>query len=281
MKEKDPLPAPRPAPVTEHRSIWKNLLYTFLGTTLSILLTFGSSQLIQSYRKAQDRKMSALMVIGNVEKFARSLESISVQLATRDTLATLLLNFPTDSLDNEPYNQYLPSIDIVGSFSMLTHDKTVESVFSNSIETWKNMGSFKFIDNVGKCFASMNTIEQDYNDFINGFHSIRMDILQHPDQHPGESESSKYLLSTQYRANMARLHVRSYYYRYLAHYFRYLNEMNMKLMNISEKDMLRFIDENEKTVDIDSDIPRQQTFVTPEVNPDSISDPLGWISKLM
>ena len=60
-----------------------------------------------------------------------------------------------------------------------------------------------------------------------------------------------------------------------------LNKTNMKLMKISEKELLRFIDESEKAVDVDSDIPRQQSFVTPEVNPDSISDPLGWISKLM
>jgi hypothetical protein len=49
-------------------NFWKNLLRSVLGITISIFLTFGSNALIQWHRKAKDRKMTALMVIGNIEK---------------------------------------------------------------------------------------------------------------------------------------------------------------------------------------------------------------------
>ena len=41
------------------------MLRTVLGTTISIILTFGSSALIQWNRKAKDRKMTAMMVMSN------------------------------------------------------------------------------------------------------------------------------------------------------------------------------------------------------------------------
>lgn len=54
--------------------LWKNLLYTFLGTTISIVLTFGTSQLVHQHRIKRDRNLSAMMVMGSVEKFAQQLE---------------------------------------------------------------------------------------------------------------------------------------------------------------------------------------------------------------
>lgn len=80
--------------------LWKNLLYTLLGTTISILLTFGTTALIQQHRKAQERKLTALSVMGNIEKFASNLEDISQTMATRDTIAIYLLTLPVDSLDS-------------------------------------------------------------------------------------------------------------------------------------------------------------------------------------
>ena len=54
-------------------NLWKNLLYTFLGTTLSILLTFGTSQWLALKKQKEERQLTALMVMGNIEKFAQKI----------------------------------------------------------------------------------------------------------------------------------------------------------------------------------------------------------------
>ena len=72
-------------------NLWKTLLLTFLGTTMSILLTFGSSQLVAQHRQSKDRKMTVLMVMGSVEKFAQKLDQRARQMENYDTMATYLL----------------------------------------------------------------------------------------------------------------------------------------------------------------------------------------------
>ena len=46
-------------------NLWMNLLFTFLGTTLSILLTFGSGMLVEKNKQKEERELTAMMVMGN------------------------------------------------------------------------------------------------------------------------------------------------------------------------------------------------------------------------
>ena len=74
------------------KSFWKGLLLTILGITISIILTFGTNSLIQWHRKTKDRKMTAMMVMSNIESFARTLDTRSERMAPNDSIATWLLN---------------------------------------------------------------------------------------------------------------------------------------------------------------------------------------------
>lgn len=271
---------PEAAQPNKEGKFWKTLLYTFLGTTISILLTFGSSQLMQMHRKAKDRKMTVLMVVGNVEKFARNLENLSKDLGWRDTLAAMLLSIPIDSLDSPTYKPYLEASKIISGLTVINHDRTAEGIFSNSIETWKNTGNFGFIDNVGKCFASMNYIEEDYHTYATAFREIQQKIMQTPDAYEGETEYSKYLHSLEYRDALTTLHNRTSYYRYLACFIRYLNKINLQLMDISEEEMIKFIEENDNDFELDDPVPKQTDFMMPEVNVDSIKEPVEWLKEL-
>ena len=116
--------------VREKKShLWKNLLYTFLGTTLSIVLTFGTSQWLALKKQKEERQLTALMVMGNIEKFAQKIDQIAAQFEWRDTLATYMLNVPMDSLDSEHCSEMLKTMP---PFIILSYDKSVENVFSNS-----------------------------------------------------------------------------------------------------------------------------------------------------
>ena len=147
-----------------NKSMWKELLLTFLATTISIVLTFGTAHLLDVRQRKKDRKMSALMVTGNVERFARVLDGLADDLMQRDTVASWLLGLPLDSLDKVSHHTMVEAVNAVISLPQLSHDRTAENIFSNSIETWKNMGNFNFIDRVGQSFSEMNECEKTYNE---------------------------------------------------------------------------------------------------------------------
>ena len=50
---------------------WKQLGMLILGTTVSLVLTFGTAQLIEKHQRSQDRRLTALMVMSNIESFAQ------------------------------------------------------------------------------------------------------------------------------------------------------------------------------------------------------------------
>lgn len=270
---------PQTDPVNSGSKLWKTLLFTFLGTTMSIVLTFGASQLVQQQKKVKDRELTTLMVISSVEKFAQTLDNIASEIAWRDTLATMLLAIPMDSLDNPEHEQLVSMLVMVGSLPQLSYDKSAEQIFSNSMETWKNLGNFRFINNVGKCFDAIKYIQEDYTSFIEGNVEAINRVTDRPDEYAGESKYSKALHDPLVRSNLSQLHKRSDYYRYLAECLRYLNSMSMSLMNVSEETILDFITKNEEEMDTDRDVPYQQNFTTPKVSVDSLPEFSTWIQS--
>ena len=81
------LNVPEGLPKGNGNNFWKGLLRTILGITISIILTFGTNGLVLQYRKEKDRKMSAMMVMSNIESFARTLETRSDRMAPTDSIA--------------------------------------------------------------------------------------------------------------------------------------------------------------------------------------------------
>ena len=259
-----------PAPVDKSSNLWKNLIYTFLGTTISILLTFGSGSLIQMHHQAQSRRMTAMMVISHIESCAQKMEDIASQMKWRDTIATYMLSIPMDSLDN-PEN--LPIISAMRHPDMISLDKTIETAFSSTIETWKDMDNFGFINSVGRCFSLIKVVEDNYNNYIESYFQPIREVNQHPDNYSGNSIYSKYLHNKEYRKILQNIHNRSDYYMYFADKIRVCNSINMKLMDISDKDLEKFLEESDVESIIPADsIKRLKDFVTPELNPESLPD---------
>ena len=272
------LPSVPPAQtVGESKKFWKNLLRTILGTSISIILTFGTTALIQQHRKSKDRKMTAMMVMGNIESFAQQLDKNADYMRWNDTLATYLLSIPMDSIDLVNQDTLRYCVNSVTAFYNLSHDKSTENIFSNSIETWKNLGSFEFIENVGNCFASINSMEEIYNEFYGTSDRIRERMIQNLDAYPGNSPASKVLHDREYRDHLAHIHSQAEYYHYLAAYIRYENAKNMKLMGVSEEEVKSFVEERNKEKVTSGTVPDQNTFYTPPIDATSLPAFKDWI----
>ena len=259
------------------KSFWKNLFRTVLSITISIVLTFGTSALIQRRHLAKDRKMTAMMVMGNIEVFAENLENNANRMGWNDTLATYLLSIPIDSIDLVNQDTLRYCVNSVTAFYNLSHDKSTENIFSHSIETWKNLGSFEFIENVGNCFAAMNSMEEIYNEFYGTSDRIRERMIQNLDAYPGRSPASKVLHDREYRDHLAHIHSQAEYYRYLAAYIRYENAKNMKLMGVSEEEVKSFVEARNKEKVTSGTAPDQNTFYTPPIDANSLPALKDWI----
>ena len=138
---------------TEKKSWVKDLLVAFAATTLSIILTFGTTAIVNRVKQKQERKLTALMVMGSIESFARQLEDLEKDTAHRDSIATWLLSIPIEDIVKYDEQLFFEAIYEAIDLSAITYDKTAETIFSSNIDTWKNMGNFRFINNVGNCFS--------------------------------------------------------------------------------------------------------------------------------
>lgn len=263
----------------DSNGFWKGLLRTVLSITISIILTFGTSALIQWRHLAKDRKMTAMMVMGNIETFAQHLEKSAVQMGWNDTLATFLLAIPMDSLDVMNHDTLLYYINQVTSYYSLNRDKSAENIFSNSIDTWKNLGNFEFIENVGNCYDAINNMENIYNEFLTTTDRVRERMMKNLDACPGNTMGSKVLHDGEYRSHLAHIHGQAEYYQYLAAYIRWRNTKNMKLMGVTEEEVKQFVEEQSRKVEMDVKAPDQNAYRTPPVDPNGLPDIKSWVWK--
>ena len=111
-----------------------------------------------SQRRANDRKLSALMVMGTIEDFANGIEQIVEKQRRCDSICAWLLSVPVDELELLPIETLQDLVFDAVSNNFVSFDKAAENIFSNNLETWKNLGNFQFINNVGDCFTRMHNI---------------------------------------------------------------------------------------------------------------------------
>lgn len=252
-------------------SYWKNLLRTILGTTISILLTFGTNALIQRQRKIQDRKMTTMMVLSNIESFARTLDLRSERMAATDSIAAWLLCMSYADLELLPEKELDYLIDQATSVATLNHDHTAENVFSNSIETWKNVNNVQFIDNVGSCFSAINGVEEQFNEWVKGVPETMHDVKINPSKYEGSTLSMKLMHSERVRSTLASIHNRRCWLRYAAATLRYFNLQNMAVIGVSEQEVMEFTNVREEEVENNGTPPDANLFYTSSYTLDSLT----------
>ena len=268
--------------MSTEKNFWvKNLLVAFAATTLSIILTFGTTGVINRVKQKQERKLTALMVMSSIEKFARELDVIVEDLARKDSIATWLLSIPIEEVAELGDFFMDPINETAGYYMILTRDKSADAIFSSSIETWKNLGCFAFIENVGYAFSEMDDLIESYNKRFYNFNSMHEDIVLHPDDHPGSSNAEKYLRYDLFREQFRKI------YNFLEQDLsltsadlRRRNRNNMRFIGISEKEVMAFTDNLGAADEYEADdlMPNDYKRPTPDV--DSLAVHLSYARQL-
>ena len=108
-----------------------------IGTTISLVFTIGTSMMLELRERANDRRLSALMVMGTIEDFANGIDEIVKQQQRCDSLCAWLLNVPVDELELMPKETLQNLVIDAVSNSFVSFDKAAENIFSNILKHGK------------------------------------------------------------------------------------------------------------------------------------------------
>ena len=243
----------------------------FIGTTISLVLTITAAALMERHQRAKDRKLSAMMVMSNIEKFARNMEQHEQYLSRLDSTAAWLLNTPVEDLELLPDGELNSLIDQSTAFIFISYDKSAESIFSNNIETWKNMGNVLFIDRVGECFSSMHQVEEYWNKWMSDANNSILDVKSHPENYEGGTMPVKIISSEKVRRMLKGIHYFRAWFTNVAATMRYQNRGNMAAIGITEQEVMDFTDAREQDDEMTEESPDISQFITPPLSRDNLT----------
>ena len=252
-------------------NFWKQLGMIVLATTISLLFTILAAQLLERHHRAKDRRLSAMMVMSNIEKFSRNLEEISGYMAHNDSAATWLLEKPVDELELLPEEELDNLVSKATNLLFLTYDKSAESIFSNNIETWKNMGNVEFIDRVGQCFSAMNMVEERWNNWVTEVEGTMREIKDHPENYEGSNLPMKSIRSEKVRHTLKGIHYWRSWLSYMAATMRYHNKHNMESIGIPKQEVMEFTDNREQKTENRDEAPDFSNFYSAPIRPEKLT----------
>lgn len=225
---------------------------------------------MENRQRVEDRKLSAMMVLSNIEKFARTLDDYAKELGPIDSVAAWLLSKPVEELEQLP-NEVLDAKEEQVVTFFLTYDKSAESIFSNNIETWKNLGNVQFIDHVGQCFSVMHSIEEYWNKWTTNVIEANTDIADHPGNYEGGTWAVKCLRCEKTRRYIQNIHTLKGWFSYTAATMRYQNRRNMKAIGIEEQEVMDYTNAREMNDEIDEAAPNPQVYYTAPLDPANLT----------
>ena len=265
-----PIRPPKLNPSILKGSFWKQIGMIVIATTISLLFTILAAQFLENRHRAKDRRLSAMMVMSNIEIFSRNLEEISAYMAPTDSVATWLLSKPIEELELLPETELDALMSQATDLLFLTYDKSAENIFSNNVETWKNVGNMKFIDRVGKCFSAMNTVEEYWNKRVNDVNQTILDIKDHPRNYEGSNLPIKILRTEKVRRTLAGIHYLRTYLTYVAATMRYHNQHNMEAIGITEQELMDYTNLREQGMENPNEAPDFSDFYSGPISFDSL-----------
>ena len=142
----------------------KELLLTFIGTTLSIVLTFGTAHFIEQKQQAHDGRQAAIMVIHDIENSAQVFEKSAQEEES-------LFNLAQDVMDNIDNPESVNTDTLISFINYIItagerqfyYDDSSERVFLSSQDIWKNINNATFIDAVQDFYHERNILYENLN----------------------------------------------------------------------------------------------------------------------
>ena len=194
----------------------KQFLLSLIATTISIILTFGTAAVIDHHKKEASKKEMVMMVISDMDMTIQYVTTADSLLHESRRWQQVLAIHP------ERFDSLRHNLPASLSWTSTEFPETTEKIFSTSIETFNTIGNVNFVNEVSSFYLT----RQQYKEAI--LNKLKEDIKGNP-----VGQSLKSLMNVGFP---------DYVYENWV-YLQQLKESRdrcMKMMNVSEKDMIKF-----------------------------------------
>lgn len=149
----------------EKNSAWIGLSRTFLATTFSILLTFGTASLIDRHKQAKEKRQIVLMVMYDMD------HSLN-QARKCDSLIQCFVETQTRIL-SDTSNNNLNLASLILLTSEINYTETIENIFSSSIESIHTIGNVFFVEKTSEFYQ----LRKKFKDNIEKYNGAVFDLI--------------------------------------------------------------------------------------------------------
>ena len=228
----------------------KQLVVSIIATVISIILTFGVAHLVEKNRQKEKRRQMSMMVIHDIDE---SIGNIKNLLKNEESgwEATRYCMDHKDNLKAVSKDTLIRFLNYIISATFDTHlqfDKSNESIFNSSQDSWNTLSDMSFIRNVQKCYHLRSILEDQLQNWVYFKRPISEEesyqILMNSNV-LFEDESfyalcGKWLGDERTKYYMDNLENRKYLLNYVLENCLGLNEANKFLTNVTDKDLKEF-----------------------------------------
>jgi len=125
-------------------SSWKSFLLTLAATTFSIMLTFGTSAVIEHRKLNAEKRDMVLMVMYDMRESLKDIEQIDEDLKDFFEIQVDVVAHP-DKL-SQSY------VGMASRIPMARYSMTTETIFRSNIETIRTIGNILFVEAVSSFY---------------------------------------------------------------------------------------------------------------------------------
>lgn len=228
----------------------KSILTSVLGTTISILLTFGTSALIERKEKADIQRQTAMMVIHDIDVCVDQMEETAKDEEKMNNAAQYVLAH-LDQIATLPEDTILLAIEMLANYddNHTIFDNAKENIFKSSQDIWSNLDNMAFIDNMEKFYRERKEIESLISKSPTFTKPITFDEWN---QIQIDSKANNYridyaallkekLKDRKVQFNIDNSTARTRFYRECAQKWRNISDRNKFIMNISDEELAEYI----------------------------------------
>ena len=121
-------------------SAGKEFLMTLLATTVSIVLTFGTTAIVDRKKQRAEKREMVLMVMYDMRESLKECEQCQNSMRDYCDLQVDLVAHPEQFADR--------SIELVAHYPLLSYTTTTENIFKSNVETISTIGNILFVETV-------------------------------------------------------------------------------------------------------------------------------------
>ena len=155
-------------------SAGKRFLMSLLATTVSIVLTFGTTAIVDRKKQRAEKREMVLMVMYDMRESLQECEQCQENMDTFCDLQVDLVAHP------EKFSASVTNLLV--SFPILNYTTTTENIFKSNIETISTIGNILFVETVSSFYDFRDKYK---NDVVDAFWQEGETSLQ---SHEGLSE---------------------------------------------------------------------------------------------